>query len=624
MNTEAFVGWALDKARTVEERYTTELIVEKGVSWWHSRRGIHKPYDFDAISERKRQRALNPAYEPRYTEEALRRTAEVAPQIKSWNEFTGHDARPIRDIQVLRFLSELEDVQLHHTEISDISSLAELPRLHTLHFSSHTCRDLRPIGRCRALRDLQLKLFRHWPDVRGLEELPELESLLLQGNLLTFKSAVFPRVKFARLRCEPLEACSVRDLPQVPNCEFLSIGGIETLDGIEAFPRLRNVILETPAESFEPLVQLKALTCFKAKDHEPLDVAPLARVPNLQFLCFNTWNKNRMRPVKPRDLAPLAEAPVLRELEIIGNPLLETEAAAIQAGLQSWDELYLLPEPRPLPAWRLLAWPANKIPHGEEVNRLPGEPELVDIGLRDRELRWAERFLRRAIDRKLGTTDWSEPVTDHSFHTDFHPHIISPTNRSLTIEFNSFGLIDKFPIVVETVRECLARLRGEYHVLLWVRLTVPRRKPTKAQRELQDKFDREFEQAEFERAQREREEYLERLHRYELKKQEGIKVDPKEFAPGEKEPLPVAPWEREDDEDDESNSGDDDGGVAVKEKPDPPPSLYDENDHPLADNYNLMAHFTLSTCYVYNHQRGVAEYLMHRHCDEVIENEKKE
>ena len=104
-------------------------------------------------------------------------------------------------------------------------------------------------------------------------------------------------------------------------------------------------------------VQLLALTCSTAKDFEPIDVAPLVRVPNLQFLCFNTWNKTRLRPVKPRDLAPLVEAPVPRELEIVGNPILETEAAAIQAGLPSWDDLLSLPKPRPLPSWRLLAWP---------------------------------------------------------------------------------------------------------------------------------------------------------------------------------------------------------------------------------------------------------------------------
>jgi hypothetical protein len=621
MDTEAFVRWALDNARTIEERYTTELLVETGVNRWNARHKVRVAYDFDAQQERKRQRALNPAYEPHYTEQAVRCAAEMFPEIKTWSEFT-YDDRPIRDIQVLRFLPQLEEIHLHKCEVADISPLGELQQLHTLHFGSHTCHDLRPIARCTALRDLQLKLLRHWPDVRGIEQLPNLESLLLEGNLLVFKSAVFPTVKFANLKCDPLDARSVRDLPQVPECEFLSIAGVETLDGIEAFPRLRNLILATSVESFEPLAQLKALSCFTAKDFEPVDVTPLVRVPNLQFLCFNTWNKYQLRPVKPRDLAPLVDAPALRELEIIGNPLLETEAAAIQAGLPSWDDLYLLPEPRPMPPWRLLAWPANKIPQGHEDNRMPGEPEIIDIGLRQRELRWANRLLRRTIDRKLGTSDWSEPPRDHSFHQEFHPHIAGPRDRHLTIEFQSFGLLDKFPLVVEAVREFLARLRPEYHVLIWVRLTVPRRKPTKAQIELQKKFDREFEEAEFERGQREREEYLERLHRYELKKQEGSKVDPKEFAPGESEPLPVAPWDREEGDDDDAAS-ESDGDIAVKEKPEPPPSEFDENDHPLADNYNLMAHFRLTECYVFTNQRGVAEYLMRRRCDEVIEDEKK-
>jgi hypothetical protein len=90
--------------------------------------------NIDASLERKRQRALNPAYETRYTEQALRRAAEVFPEMKSWSEFCGYDSRPIRDLQVLRFMPHLEDVQLRETEIVDISPLAELPRLRQLHF----------------------------------------------------------------------------------------------------------------------------------------------------------------------------------------------------------------------------------------------------------------------------------------------------------------------------------------------------------------------------------------------------------------------------------------------------------------------------------------------------------
>ena len=623
MDIEAFVRWALDGARSVEERYTTELIVERGVSWWNAHHGTFRHETIDESMERQRQRALNPAYDPRYSEQALRRAAEAWSEIKQFYEFSGIDDRPIRDLQVLRFLPSLELVQLHSSEVSDVSPLAELPRLHTLHFSSSTCRDLRPLGRCAGLRDLQLKLIKHWPDVRGIAGLPHVESLLLEGNLLVFERAVFPKVRLAVLRCDPLEARNVRDLPQLPACEFLSIAGIETLEGIEAFSGLRNLTLETPAESFEPLTGLSRLTCFTARDHEPVDVTPLTRVPGLQFICLNTWNKPRIRAVTPRDLSPLVEAASLRELEVLGNPLLETEAAAIQAGLPSWDERFLLTESRPLLPWRLLAWPYGKIPRAHEVDRQPDEPELIDVGLRQRELRWAGRFIRRAITQKLGTSDWGEPPRDYSYGDTFHPHHAGPTHRVISFEFNSYGLLDKIPLVVEAIRECQARFRVGYHVILQVRLKTPKLPPTPAQIELEKKFQRDQEEAEWERREQERAETQERLYRFELKKQEGTKINPEEFAPGERQPLPPAPWELEDtDEEDEDEDDDSDNDIALKEKPEPPPSWQDRT-HPLADNYDLDAQFTLTECYVINHQAGVAEYLLRRPCDEVIEDEKK-
>ena len=624
MDTEALVRWALDDARTVEERYTTELIVEHGVNRWESRQGIHRPWDWDAISALKRERALNPAYEPRYSEEALRKAAEGWTDIKEWSEFCSYDDRAIRDIQVLRFLPSLEQVHLQHCEVADVSPLAELPRLRSLHFSSHTCRDLRPIARCTSLRDLQLTLLRHWPDVRGLADLPEVESLLLVGNLLVFERAVWRKARFAVLRCHPLEARHVRDLPQLPNCEFLSLAGIETLDGIQAFPSLRNLTLETDTESFEPLTGLPHLTWFTAKDFLPIEVTPLTRVPKLQYVCFNTWNKHRMRPVKPRDLSPLVEATALRELQVVGNPILETEAAAIQAGLPGWDDLYLLPEARPLPPMRLLAWPNARLPRTPEVSRLPEEPEQVDLGLRKRELDWAGRFLRRAIDRKLGTSDWCEREKDsYNQHEDFAPHIINPTHRSLGIQFESYGLIEKIPLAVEAMRECLARFRGEYHVHFWVRLKAPKRKITKAQKEQEKKFQREQDEAEHQRAWKDREEYLKRLHRFELKKQEGIKVEPGEFAPGEQEPLPTPPWERAEKAEDAEDDADGGADVAVKKKPDPPPSPWEDDGHPLSDQYNLSANFTLAECYVHSRDKSLVEYLFRRRCDEVIEEEKE-
>jgi hypothetical protein len=616
MDPEAFIKWALNPARTVEERYTTELLVERGVVHWKLRNKQPAFDSFEVLSERKRQRAFNPAYEPRYSEQDLRRAAEAWSELKQWHEFTGHDSRPVRDLAALRFITGLEEIHLYMSEVDDVSPLADLPNLKSLHFSSHTCRDLRPLARCTGLKNLQLTLLRHWPDVRGLESLPHLESLLLKGNLLVFERAVFPTVKFASLQCEPLMARNVAGFPQLPACQFLSIGGLEMLDGIESFSQLRNLTLTTAAESFEPVTRLAHLTCLTVKDHEPLDVAPLVRVPKLQYLCFNTWNKERMRPVKPRDLSPLTDSTSLRELEVIGNPHLATEAAALQAGLMSWGDLYLRPEPRSLPPWRLLAYDNQTIPRDPEISRMPEEPEQIDLGLRDRELRWANRFIERAISRRLGTTDWHESAPDYSYGSDYAPHIVSPTHRTLHIEFNNYGLLEKIPEAVEALRECLAQLRADYRVHFWVLLKVPKRPRSKAEDELEDKLSHQRDMEEWEVQRREREEYLERLYRYELKKQAGQKVNPADFAPAERVPLPGP----EEEEQDENESKEDDGGVAVKEDPAPP--LLDDDEHPLAREYNLMAYFTLEEGHVHSHAAAVAEYLFRRKCQPMPPAEK--
>jgi hypothetical protein len=83
-------------------------------------------------------------------------------------------------------------------------------------------------------------------------------------------------------------------------------------------------------------------------------------------------------------------------------------------------------------------------------------------------------------------------------------------------------------------------------------------------------------------------------------------------------PLPPPPWEREDDEDETAGG---DGDVAVKEKPDPPPSWFDD-EHPLADQYQLMGCLTLSEVWFMSHHRDIAVYLMGRPPDLEIPDEK--
>jgi hypothetical protein len=614
MDSEAFIRWALDDARTVEERYTTEILVEQGVSWWNSRHKIYIHESWEERRERQRQRLLNPAYEPRYSEDSLRKTAEVLPEFKSWSCHCGYEERPLRDLKVLAFLTNLEDLRINHVEVTDVSVLVRLPRLNILHFSSTKCDDLRPIARCAQLRELVLGWSmhgtgEHWPEVTGLEQLTQLETLSLIGNLLAFERGItWPKVRRATLKCQPVPARSVRDLPQLPACEFLTLAGVKRLDGIEAFPRLRNLKLETDVVSFAPLEGLTALTCFTCSSFEPLDIAPLTRLPKLQFAAFDARFQFNLRVIKPRDFSQFAEAPRLRELQVTNCPPVEEEVKTLNPLLLPWDDVLLAEQPRPLPPkLRMITAPANQFPQRNAVQFDPGDDGLPDDGLRACEGRWVGRFVEKLISAKLGCTDWGSATADGNY-------------RRFSVIIESFAIVDKLPLIVEAMREALTRLRSDYEADFMISLKAPPPPPTPAQEQLEKQFRDEQEEADWERRQRDRETYLQQLHRMDVKKQLGEPVKPEDFVPPAPLPLPSPPWERdEDDEDGDDNSGI--GGVKLKEKPEPPPDPWDD-DHPLAENYRMMAHLTLSELWIIAYARDLAAYLMGRQPDEEIPEEK--
>lgn len=608
MNMDAFVRWALADARTVEELYTTELIVEQGLNWWYSHHKISRPFDYEAIIERQRQRSLNPAYEPKLNETELRRAAEMLHQIKSWSIWP-YNERPVRDLQALTFLTALEDLKIGGCEVTDLSVLATLPNLRVLHFGSADCEDLSPLAGCRQLRELGLTLgksgFRvgtHWPNVQGLEQLQQLETLTLAGNLLAFAPGVsWPNVRTAALLCDPLAARSVRELPQLPACEFLTLSGVERLDGIEQFPRLRNLTINSDTRSFEPLTSLNHLTALTCTGFAPLDVRPLTRLPQLQVLLFNANYQYNLAAPKPRDFSPLADAPRLRELVVAGCPPVEEEVKTLCALLMPWDDVLAAAAPCPVPPLRLIVAKNHPMDRRNTPQFEPDDHGLPDLALRKFQGDWVGRYLFKAISQAIGCEDWGTASGEGVY-------------RSFTIEIHAYALVEKSREILEATRAALAHLRHDYIGTFWIRLQSPVPEATPAQKELEAQFQKEQEEAQWERDQKDRLDLLERQHRIELKKQLGEKIKPEDFIVPPQSPLPPPPWEQEADDAEDDGENDGDGGIAVKEKLEPPPNPWD-NEHPLADKYALLATLTLAELWVWPHHRDIAVYLMHQEPD---------
>ena len=578
---------------------------------WHRdhKTGFHEGWE--ARSQRDRERYFNPAYVPGYSEQDLVRAAEVLDGLKAWSLRGWYQNRPIRDVSAFAFFTDMEKVELGHCEVTDASPLAEMPRLRELAFGSSACEDFRFLARCQGLRVLSVGLGAQWPETAGLETLQQLETLHLTGNLLALPAGiVWPRVRVGTLGCLPLAARNVAALPQFPACEFLTLSGVFSLEGIGNLPRLRNLTLSGKVKSFGPLETLQHLTCFTYNGAEPRDIKPLTRLPKLYCAMFTSQHTYGLDTAPPRDYMPLTDAPQLRELHVTGCPPIEAEVATLNAVLPSWDDLLLAEQPRPVPARpRLVVAPMLKHPRPAEVALQPEDQGLPDTGLRACEARWVARFVERTITAKLdGHADWG--------HVDAHG-----TNRSFMVWIESFGVVEKLPLILDGAREAMARLRYEYYGQFMITLQAPAIEPTPAQQELEAKFRAKCDEWEQENRQREARERLERIYRYELKKQCGQEVNPGEFsAPPQDESYPTPPWENDDEdaEDDDGNSG----GVAVEKKPDPPPAFLD-GEHPLADNYRMIGHVSLNEIWVISYAHQVFAYLMGREPDEIIPEEKK-
>ncbi|HEV7401851.1 MAG TPA: hypothetical protein VGO11_02950 [Chthoniobacteraceae bacterium] len=606
-DSEAFIRWALDDARTLEERYTTELLVEDADHMWHLKNNVRHRRTIDQTLARERERFLNPAYQPSYSETSVRHAAEVIAVQREWQLATwAYKDRPARDIAVLRFMPALTKLTIN-TYIADLSLLAELPNLRDLTFTSPVCEDFRPLARCTWLRRLRLNFGVPWPEVAGLETLQQLEFLGLCGNLLVLPPGlVFAHVHEGLLSCQPLQARSVRDLPRFPACEFLTLEGVERLDGIDAFPRVRNLTLTGPVRDFTPLTALPGLTWLSYKGALPLDVAPLVRAPALLHAGFETQHTFGVEKDPPRDYAPLAASPTLREVVVTGCRPVELEVAALNAALTPWDDFFLRPEPRPVPPLRVIIAPRKLHPRQPEAHSRPDEQLPPDIGIRECEEQWIKRFGTALVGECIGHRDWGCVGA-------------RGIDRYLFAGLECYEDLPRFPEIVEALRTLVARLRSEYvgELSIWLRVQKPELTP--AQQQLLDEFQEREDEAAAEQRRRDREEHVERLHLFQLKQQQGEAIDPKEFSPSPRGPDPTPPWEEESDEDDAGDEGS--GNFAVKTKPDPPPDPYDD-DHPLARNYHLSLTFTLGEVWLDPRFAGLGLHLLQREAaDEEIAEE---
>jgi hypothetical protein len=570
-STEHFAAWACDSRRTIEERFGAEILIEQHLGLWKQKHGIEGPsVNYEAERLRKKDRALNPAYEPRFTREDAEHVEEILPAIKTFNDGYGDD-RPLADLSFLKFLSGLESFDVHRCEAADWSPLlTQKSTLSKLNIWGATARNLRFVGQLTRLQSLRLFLDAPWPDLTGLENLHELRDLNFHGNIQVLRGIpCLPQLRHLEIGHSygfSLPLRSVADLPDLPELRQLKLENTAELYGIERYAKLLNAIIYGYFTDLTPLTALEQLTHLTLSGGEYTSFAPLAKMPNLRRLV--------VCKEEPPDFTSLTDAPRLHEIELQISPITPVELTSLRPLLPPWSEEFAASTPRPLKPLTLFL--AKK---GED-DKCDSDAEPRNWGedkeMAESEYVWFCRETNRRLTKLLGK-GWGEEKEAHRWaHSNMHITICRPED------------LDRIPEIIECLRETIASARHPWTYFLVV---DPEKWYERDMEEIYEgegeEFNAEREQQEWEdrkEKERERREFLERKYRHRLRQESGMPANPDEFAP----PKPDSEEELT---------------TTVSETPEQP--AYD-----LVTNIALYATVTEKTCYFNEHWIPGAQYYL--------------
>jgi hypothetical protein len=642
--------WALADSRTAEERYLIFLVCEACRLLEHLRKPIEyqREHIYKSLpQELWKELYLNPLLQPDIGPGDTERAARMAEFLTKFSPNSDYEKRKVGDAgAVLQFFPAMEVVALGSTAIKDISFVESLPKLRCLQLSSGVLEDLEPLRGCAALRELSLGFTGsgpphftppvYWLDAQPLGALKGLEKLTIYPNPAILKGLSFPALTSADFSGGHCVQPDCTHLPDMPELRLLKLDGVQSLLGISRFPQLRHLKISGPLRDWGDISALKELDCLEVdtQDGWPRDVLPLTALPNLLWVRFGGDI--------PRNYWPLGQSPRLREVCVGKVPSVQLDVQAVNAGLESWDGIFGLPELRPRKPLRFVAaeW-------GYDPGTLP--PSLPEPGpefLRHPKLFHLERLWMQArVDRALEKVVGTEGLGDRAYRSTYE----GSWERSVVIHLETLEATNRLPQVLDAAREALAASAHAWRCSVAVDLRLTALEMTEQQkkwlRQIEEERNRDDDDDSEDRVNRytlTQQHIIETQFRLRASEEEGEELDPEDFVPpeairpdadrrgklvpagasgeDEQEDNPdfaLKPFDEQEQNSDNDGDDADDHDVAIAPPPEPPEDFWeDPYRHPLSESYRIYATLTLDTFFYNGNNLATVQQLLDRGPDE--------
>lgn len=338
MSTNKFSEYALSSGLSPDEIYTIELLID------YVRYKIDPKYrDEESDLGEARER---PDYQPHFPKH-LAIPAGIELQKLPWVSLqrVRRLERPVRDLRALRFLPELSELILIDNEVTDISPLAACSKLKRLNLGQNPIRDLSTLASCPTIEVLELD-GAPITDFAVLGSMPKLRSLRISIDQIPAFTRLKKLPHLEKLELGLKTFRSFEGFPEMPELRKIYNAHVDSLQGLEKFPKLQNLYLSGQFTSLEPLRALKALTHLYISGSRVQSLEPLKGLSALRDLCVNT-------DAREVDLSPLHALPALHEVRVGGQGGKPSALDRLRKTLPSWDVEFLAATPRHTPSLNL-------------------------------------------------------------------------------------------------------------------------------------------------------------------------------------------------------------------------------------------------------------------------------